>query len=97
MQQNPPATFYKHFHDGRDEVSKSIERFEKVPFLGWIVQAMRHKGFMQPTAVHAMSWPVALKGHDLVSMAEMGSGKTMAYIPLMLVHILAQPALRPGE
>ena len=46
-------------HDGRDEVPKPTESVEKVPILDWIVQAMRHKDSMQPTAVLVQAWPVA--------------------------------------
>ena len=71
MQQNPPATFYEHFHDGRDEASESCVTFEKDPLPDWIAQAMWHKGFMQPTAVQVQAWLVPLMDHDLIVMAEM--------------------------
>jgi len=74
-----------------------MESFEEAPFPDWICKSLRQRGFTQPTAIQLQAWPVALHGHDLVGIAETGSGKTMAYIPPMLVHILAQPELRPGE
>lgn len=84
-------------HDGGEEVPKPMENFEEAPFPDWLCESLRQRGFTQPTAIQLQAWPVALHGHDLVGIAETGSGKTMAYIPPMLVHILAQPELRPGE
>jgi len=32
-----------------------------------------HAGFKEPTAIQAQGWPMALKGRDLVGLAETGS------------------------
>ena len=39
---------------------------------------IRKNGFTKPTPIQAQSWPVALKGKDLVGVAQTGSGKTYA-------------------
>lgn len=36
---------------------------------------------------------MALKGSDLIGIAETGSGKTLAYLLPALVHVSAQPRL----
>lgn len=36
---------------------------------------------------------MALKGRDLIGIAETGSGKTLAYLLPALVHVSAQPRL----
>lgn len=36
---------------------------------------------------------MALKGGDLIGIAETGSGKTLAYVLPALVHVNAQPRL----
>lgn len=50
-------------------------------------------GFTEPTAIQAQGWPMALKGRDLVGLAETGSGKTLAYLLPAIVHVNAQPYL----
>lgn len=51
------------------------------------------RGFTEPTAIQAQGWPMALKGRDMVGIAETGSGKTLAYLLPALVHVNAQPRL----
>lgn len=50
-------------------------------------------GFVEPTPIQAQGWPMALKGRDLIGIAETGSGKTLAYLLPALVHVSAQPPL----
>ena len=54
-------------------------------------------GFEKPTAIQAQGWPMALSGRDFVGIAETGSGKTLGYILPAIVHINAQPLLKPGD
>lgn len=51
-------------------------------------------GFNEPTPIQACTWPPALKGKDVVGIAETGSGKTLAFgIPALaqLITSLKQP------
>lgn len=41
--------------------------------------------------------PIALSGRDMIGIAKTGSGKTAAFIWPMLVHIMDQKELEPGE
>lgn len=50
-------------------------------------------GFVEPTPIQAQGWPMALKGRDLIGIAETGSGKTLAYLLPAFVHVSAQPRL----
>jgi ATP-dependent RNA helicase DDX5/DBP2 len=50
-------------------------------------------GFVEPTPIQAQGWPMALKGRDLIGIAETGSGKTLAYMLPAFVHVAAQPRL----
>lgn len=50
-------------------------------------------GFVEPTPIQAQGWPIALKGRDVIGIAETGSGKTLAYLLPALVHVHAQPPL----
>lgn len=41
--------------------------------------------------------PVALSGRDMIGIAKTGSGKTAAFIWPMLIHIMDQKELEPGD
>lgn len=41
--------------------------------------------------------PAALSGRDIIGIAKTGSGKTAAFIWPMLIHIMDQRELQPGE
>lgn len=57
------------------------------------MQAIAKSGFVEPTPIQAQGWPMALKGRDVIGIAETGSGKTLSYILPGLVHVGAQPRL----
>lgn len=61
--------------------------------LGYCLDVIAKLGFVEPTPIQAQGWPMALKGRDLVGIAETGSGKTLSYLLPALVHISAQPRL----
>jgi ATP-dependent RNA helicase DDX5/DBP2 len=39
-----------------------------------------HAGFSAPTPIQAQSWPIALRGRDIVAVVKTGSGKTLGYL-----------------
>lgn len=49
--------------------------------------ALRSFGYVRPTPIQAQSWPLALRGRDVVAIAATGSGKTCAYLVPALVRI----------
>ena len=49
-----------------------------VTFVDYLKIPIRKNAFMKPTPIQAQAWPVALKGKDLVGVAQTGSGKTYA-------------------
>lgn len=57
------------------------------------MQEVTKAGFVEPTPIQAQGWPMALKGRDLIGIAETGSGKTLAYLLPAIVHVNAQPFL----
>jgi ATP-dependent RNA helicase RhlE len=53
--------------------------------------ALRRTGFVQPTPIQNQAVPLALAGHDILGLAQTGTGKTLAFgLPLMN-HLLAEP------
>ncbi|WCJ36134.1 ATP-dependent RNA helicase DBP2 [Euphorbia peplus] len=82
--------------EGQD-VPKPIRMFQEANFPAYCLDVIAKLGFVEPTAIQAQGWPMALKGRDLVGIAETGSGKTLAYLLPALVHVSAQPRLAQGE
>lgn len=79
------------------EMPKPVEDLEEALFPDWAASVLRDRGWVKPSPIQIMAWPVALRGYDLIGIACTGSGKTMAYVLPMLIHIMAQPELRPAE
>ncbi|XP_062087672.1 DEAD-box ATP-dependent RNA helicase 20 [Humulus lupulus] len=82
--------------EGRD-VPKPIKDFGDIGFPEYVLEEISKAGFVEPTPIQAQGWPMALKGRDLIGIAETGSGKTLAYLLPAIVHVNAQPILSPGD
>ncbi|EYU21378.1 hypothetical protein MIMGU_mgv1a004869mg [Erythranthe guttata] len=82
--------------EGKD-VPKPVKSFDDVGFPDYVMQEVVKAGFTEPTPIQAQGWPMALKGRDLIGIAETGSGKTIAYLLPAIVHVNAQPFLAPGD
>lgn len=78
-------------------VPKPVESFEEACFPDYVLSAVKNQGFLKPTAIQAQGWPMAMSGRDMVGVAQTGSGKTLSYVLPAIVHINAQPLLRPGD
>src|SRR4051812_21532007 len=46
--------------------------------------------YTHPTTIQAISWPVAMSGRDLISIARTGSGKTLAFMLPALMNTKRQ-------
>ncbi|XP_071442140.1 uncharacterized protein [Hetaerina americana] len=73
------------------------QHFEEGNFPDYVMNEIRRQGFLEPTAIQAQGWPIALSGRDMVGIAQTGSGKTLAYILPATVHINHQKQLSRGE
>lgn len=74
-----------------------VRTFEESSFPAYLVDELKKAGFDKPTPIQSQGWPVALKGRDVIGLAETGSGKTLAFLLPAIVHINAQPFLEPGD
>ncbi|KAK9819794.1 hypothetical protein WJX72_002458 [[Myrmecia] bisecta] len=86
------ASAYRAQHDlvvMGDRVPDPIQSFEAVGFTSDIMDEIRRAGYALPTPIQAQSWPVAMEGRDLVSIAKTGSGKTCGFLLPGLLHINA--------
>lgn len=72
-----------------------ILSFEQLHLIGPILDALKKKGYVQPTPIQAQSIPIILKGKDLLGCAQTGTGKTAAFaIPVLQTLYLRK---RSGE
>ncbi|XP_058832489.1 ATP-dependent RNA helicase DDX42 [Topomyia yanbarensis] len=78
----PPAPVTSFAHFGFDES---------------LMKAIRKSEYTQPTPIQAQGVPAALSGRDIIGIAKTGSGKTAAFLWPMLVHIMDQKELGPGD
>src|SRR6266446_738467 len=57
-----------------------------------IVQAVRDAGYTEPTPIQIAAIPLILSGHDVIGIAQTGTGKTAAFTLPILTRLAAQPA-----
>ncbi|XP_027917790.1 DEAD-box ATP-dependent RNA helicase 20-like isoform X2 [Vigna unguiculata] len=79
------------------DVPKPVRMFHEANFPDYCLEVIANLGFAEPTPIQAQGWPMAMKGRDLIGIAETGSGKTLAYLLPALVHVNAQPRLAHGD
>ncbi len=53
--------------------------------------ALERANFTQPTPIQNQAIPLALEGHDILGLAQTGTGKTLAFGLPLIDHLLAQP------
>jgi ATP-dependent RNA helicase DDX5/DBP2 len=78
-------------------IPKLVRSFEEACFPEYILEEIKKAGFTQPTTIQKQGWPMAMSGRDVIGVAQTGSGKTLAFILPAIVHINAQPLLKPGD
>jgi len=95
------ASAYKElaaFVEGKPPHPKPVITFDHLNCIPpELFKGVTSAGFEKPSPIQAVGWPTALSGRDMVGIAQTGSGKTLAYLLPGLVHIAAQPPLRPGD
>lgn len=76
---------------------KPVSSFAHLGFDEQLMKAIRRSEYTQPTPVQAAGVPAALSGRDIIGIARTGSGKTAAFLWPLLVHIMDQKELAPGD
>ncbi|MCO8145280.1 DEAD/DEAH box helicase [Rhodovulum tesquicola] len=56
-----------------------------------LTDALRQAGFTQPTPIQTQAIPLALEGHDILGLAQTGTGKTLAFGLPLIDRLLATP------
>ncbi|XP_034665458.1 ATP-dependent RNA helicase DBP2 isoform X2 [Drosophila subobscura] len=44
------------------------------------------QGFPKPSPIQSQAWPILLKGHDMIGIAQTGTGKTLAFLLPGMIH-----------
>jgi ATP-dependent RNA helicase RhlE len=57
-----------------------------------ILKAVQEAGYTEPTPIQTAAIPLILAGHDLIGIAQTGTGKTAAFTLPMLTQLAALPA-----
>ena len=68
-------------------VPDPMMNFDAGPWPKPLLDAVKRAGYTEPTAIQSQSWPIALQGYDMISVAKTGSGKTVAFLFPGLMHI----------
>jgi ATP-dependent RNA helicase DDX23/PRP28 len=58
-----------------------------------VCAAIDKVGFVKPSPIQMAAIPVGLASHDIIGLAETGSGKTCAFVIPMLVYISKLPKI----
>lgn len=74
------AFFSKHKITVTGKAPDPILSFDEICLPDYIANELKKKQFTTPTPIQAQSWPIALSGHNLVGIAQTGSGKTLGNI-----------------
>ena len=61
-----------------------------------ILQAVQEAGYTEPTPIQTAAIPPIIAGHDLIGIAQTGTGKTAAFTLPILTRLAAQPGQRRG-
>ena len=72
--------------------------FDELNLLEPLLRALREEGYTTPTPIQAQAIPQVLAGHDLLGVAQTGTGKTAAFsVPILQLLTQTTPAARPAH
>lgn len=75
-------------------MTEPIISFDNSNIPDFVIKELKRAGFIRPTSIQSIAWPVAISGMDLIAIAQTGSGKTLGFLIPMFVHIHDQPPIR---
>lgn len=62
-----------------------------------ILNMIKKQQFTEPSPVQCQAWPIIMSGHDLIAIAQTGTGKTLGYILPAIIHLLGQTTPRKNR
>ena len=75
-----------------------LTRFADLGLSPTLLMTLDREGYVNPTPIQAQAIPYLLAGHDLLGIAQTGTGKTAAFALPILQHIMSNriiPAPKP--
>ena len=76
-------------HTQTTSATKILADFASLNLVEPLMQAVKESGYTTPTPIQAQSIPALLEGHDLLGLAQTGTGKTAAFVLPMLQRMMA--------
>lgn len=77
------------------QVPAPVDSFEALGVLpDYALKALQENGITTPMPIQAQALPLVLLGHDVIGLAQTGSGKTLSFLLPAVTHIEAQKPLR---
>jgi len=77
-------------------IPKPIFEFREAPLPETILSLLLGN-FKKPTVIQGISWPIAMSGRDIISIAKTGSGKTLGFMLPAINTILNSPKRRSDD
>uniref|UniRef100_A0A1I7Z6T9 RNA helicase n=1 Tax=Steinernema glaseri TaxID=37863 RepID=A0A1I7Z6T9_9BILA len=74
--------------EGRD-IPRPVFEFNEAGFPTPVLNRL-YGAYQKPTTIQSISWPIAMSGRDIISIAKTGSGKTLGFMLPGIMHILQQ-------
>lgn len=68
-------------------MAKEIQNFQDLKLNKQILNAIEELGFTNPTEIQRKAIPIALAGHDLLGIAQTGTGKTLAFATPLIMKV----------
>jgi superfamily II DNA/RNA helicase len=65
-----------------DNIPDPVHSFDEAGFPDKITEKLKSK-YEKPSTIQGITWPIALNGRDLISVAKTGSGKTLGVSTLL--------------
>jgi len=76
-------------HTETTPATNVLADFASLKLVEPLMQAVTESGYTKPTPIQAQSIPALLEGHDLLGLAQTGTGKTAAFTLPMLQRMMA--------
>jgi ATP-dependent RNA helicase RhlE len=65
--------------------------FNELPLIPGLLKNLKALGYTSPTAIQAEAIPLLLEGHDLLGIAQTGTGKTAAFCLPIINKLITDP------
>ncbi len=76
---------------------KKINNFKDLGLFSEVQKSLEVQGYTTPTPIQIQAIPIVLEGHDLLGIAQTGTGKTAAFALPILHHIFSNPKPAPRK